>query len=173
MHHRRCDCPRCWEEERYEHRRMQDEINYRMQREVEYKMRMLQGYTMPSISVGVDFGFEDPAKVTTMVTKPWQPMTLALDIDPKFAKEYPTIMKQLMAANWPKKETKDMGNVVKRIKALGLSKEDKLLRKFQIVDDAGDLTVTGKEALWAILLETNKATLVGKLTELEAAEKKR
>jgi uncharacterized Zn finger protein (UPF0148 family) len=68
------------------------------------------------------------------------------------------------------KEKKSM-NVVKRLKTLSLSKEDKLLRKYQIVDDTGDLTGNGKEALWNILLEDNKTALVEKLSELEKSEK--
>jgi hypothetical protein len=82
-------------------------------------------------------------------------------------------VKQLMAGAWqaePEKESKSM-NVVKRIKNLGLSKADKLLRKYQMVDQAGDLTGDGKEALWSILLEENKDLLVEKLTELETENK--
>lgn len=77
---------------------------------------------------------------------------------------------QLTEGTEPKEENA-MGNVVARIKNLGLSKEDKLLRKYQMVDSTGDLTTSGKEAMWAILLEANKSSLVEKLKELEATEK--
>lgn len=64
-------------------------------------------------------------------------------------------------------------NVVKKLKALSLDKGDRLLRKYGIVSETGDLTTEGKEVLWNILLQEKKAELVAKVEELEAAEKKK
>jgi hypothetical protein len=64
-------------------------------------------------------------------------------------------------------------NVVKKLKALSLDKGDRLLRKYGIVSETGDLTAEGKEVLWNILLQEKKTEIVSKVEELEAAEKKK
>jgi hypothetical protein len=68
------------------------------------------------------------------------------------------------------KEEKKM-SVVSKIKQLTLSKDDRLLRKYEIVSDCGDLTDDGQEVLWSILLETHKAELVKRVKELDEEEK--
>lgn len=70
----------------------------------------------------------------------------------------------------PKEESK-MTNVVKRFKDLTLSKEDRLLRKYDLLKDNGDLTDYGKEAIWLSLLEEYKEDLVEQAQMLEAEDK--
>ena len=62
-------------------------------------------------------------------------------------------------------------SVVSKLKQLALSKEDRLLRQYDIVSDCGDLTEDGQEVLWGILLAANKAELVSRVKELDEEEK--
>jgi hypothetical protein len=62
-------------------------------------------------------------------------------------------------------------SVVSKIKQLTLSKEDRLLRKYELVSDCGDVTDEGQEVLWSIILETHKAELVKRVKELDEEEK--
>jgi hypothetical protein len=180
-------CPECTYRERVYHEKMyliQREVDYRVQEQVNRSLWPNEYHTQFEIRYQQD---ESTTKLT------WTPMPIAqlspglvtegmvvnanaqLNVQ-QFATTYPNegwdmgTLKQLMELSEGKKEKKSM-NVVKRLKTLSLSKEDKLLRKYQIVDDTGDLTGNGKEALWNILLEDNKTALVEKLSELEKSEK--
>ena len=62
-------------------------------------------------------------------------------------------------------------NVVTKIKNLGLKKGDRLLRKYNLVDETGDITGDGKDVLWQLLLEAYHDQLVEKVTELDDEEK--
>ena len=62
-------------------------------------------------------------------------------------------------------------SVVEKIKQLALPKGDRLLRKYELVDEAGDLTDEGREVLDGILLAEYKDQLVAKVEELDKAEK--
>ena len=62
-------------------------------------------------------------------------------------------------------------SVVEKIKQLSLSKGDRLLRKYELVDERGDLTDEGREVLDSILLAEYKDQLVAKVEELDKAEK--
>ena len=72
------------------------------------------------------------------------------------------------------KEGNIIMSVVNKIKDLTLTKEDRLLRKYQVVDQYNDnaLTSTGKEILWDILFAEHKEAIVAKLEAVEAEEKK-
>ena len=82
------------------------------------------------------------------------------DYDCKAAKQYLT-----------KQENRIMTNVVKRIKNLTLSKDDKLLRKYGLIDECGDLTEDGDIALTDILFTENKDKLVAIAEKLEVEDK--
>jgi len=177
-----CGCPSCYPH--YQRHIMEQEIAYRVAREVEYEMRRMM---MPRMQYYYETSIMgmDVAKPTDTVecigkwqsvamreqgyweTRAWNQQYISYSETSAWNKE---AIKQLMAGE-PKKESNNMGGIVKRIKALGLNKADKLLRKYQIVDNAGDLTSDGKEALLNLLFEQNKTALVAKLTEVEANEK--
>jgi hypothetical protein len=63
-------------------------------------------------------------------------------------------------------------SLVKSIKELTLSTDDRLLRKYGVVTETGDLTETGESLLILKALETYKDAIVADLKALEAAEKK-
>jgi hypothetical protein len=65
----------------------------------------------------------------------------------------------------------EISNVVEKLELLGLAEPDRLLRRYNIVDELGRLTEDGKEVLWRRLLDNNKASLVADLQKLEAAAK--
>lgn len=152
-------------------------MEYRIKREVHYRLAELsvmpQIMRTPQTYVAVDFGKPDE-QVTTMAITPSQTMTFR-SLQEAYSRSGlyqldPNALKQLVSGSQSQEASKNM-NVVKRIKNLGLSKEDKLLRKYQMVDQAGDLTADGKEAIWTLLFDANKAALVTKLKQLETDEK--
>lgn len=64
-----------------------------------------------------------------------------------------------------------MANIVKRIKNLTVDADTKLLRKYDLEDDCGDLTSDGEEVLMAILHADNRDKLVAKAKEIQAEDK--
>lgn len=62
-------------------------------------------------------------------------------------------------------------NITKQLKDLTLSKGDRLLRKYELVDDCGDITEDGTEVLLQMLLEDYKEALIAKVTELDKEQK--
>lgn len=176
--------------------RMRAEVEYRVRREVDYEVeRRMYKYTHTRdyyrlqdrfylgvpMETGMDMGTRaDSTTYVRGVSMSFDDLLVAhrqlvTNLDRNGAQgvtdQNMNAIAQLMAANEPPKEEEKSMNVVKKIKALALSKEDKLLRKYGIVDDAADLTTAGKDALWTILLETNKTALVGKLQEIETESK--
>lgn len=59
-------------------------------------------------------------------------------------------------------------NITKQLKDLTLSKGDRLLRKYELVDD---ITEDGTEVLLQMLLEDYKEALIAKVTELDKEQK--
>lgn len=73
-------------------------------------------------------------------------------------------------------EIKQLGdgkmNIVQKVKALALNADDKLLRKYGVVDTDGDLTDDGIEILNTVLLEQFKSQIVEKVKAVADEEKK-
>lgn len=69
------------------------------------------------------------------------------------------------------KEEENM-TVVSKIRELSKDSDSKLLAKYGIISDCGELTSEAKQVLWDMLFEEKKEAIVAKLKELEAAEKK-
>lgn len=119
----------------------------------------------PLLKEEQDFWYSGPAttrataKVTTLIPQEPGQMVLARDC-------------KALQSGVSTKEDKKM-NIVKELKNLTLSSDDKLLRKYQLVDESGDLTAQGKEAIWQLLLKQNKDTLVEQLRELEKERAKK
>ena len=65
----------------------------------------------------------------------------------------------------------DSMSVVSKIKSLTLSRGERLLRKYDLVSDCGDLTEEGREVLDSILLSEYKDKLIERVTELDKEEK--
>lgn len=63
-------------------------------------------------------------------------------------------------------------NLVKRVKDLALTDDERLLRKYNVVFEDGTLSSTGTDLLLATLFENNKQAIVDKLKAVEKAEKK-
>lgn len=63
-------------------------------------------------------------------------------------------------------------SLVQKVKDLTASNEDKLLKKYNVVDSCGKLTTEGNQLLEVVVFEDYKAIVVEKLEALEAAEKK-
>jgi hypothetical protein len=63
-------------------------------------------------------------------------------------------------------------NIVEKVKQLALNADDKLLRKYSVVDSEGDLTDEGIEILNTVLLEQFKSQIVEKIKAVEESEKK-
>lgn len=72
------------------------------------------------------------------------------------------------------KETTVMGEITKKLKELTMTKEQKLLRKYDVVDDCGDLTDEGRKAFIDTLFgdEDFAGILLARLEKLDAEEKK-
>lgn len=69
-----------------------------------------------------------------------------------------------------------MSNIVKKIKDLALSKDDRLLREQGITDDCGQLTEEGRQVLEQVVFQAHKGavvTLVQNVADAEKAEKKK
>jgi hypothetical protein len=66
----------------------------------------------------------------------------------------------------------NMSNIVKKIKDLALSTDDRALRKTGLVDECGSLTEEGREVLTDHLFAQNKAALVDVAKQVLEAEKK-
>lgn len=69
-----------------------------------------------------------------------------------------------------------MSNIVKKIKDLALSKDDRLLREQGITDECGQLTEEGRQVLEQVLFTAHKGavvTLVQNVADAEKAEKKK
>lgn len=62
-------------------------------------------------------------------------------------------------------------STVKKLKELAMSADDKLLRKYEVVNECGELTCEGKEVLMDVLFEQNKKAVVDQLKALDAEEK--
>jgi len=62
------------------------------------------------------------------------------------------------------------GNLAKRVKDLKLTDDERLLRKYNVVYDDGQLTHSGKELIFQLLLDDYQEEIVEKLRELEEAE---
>lgn len=69
------------------------------------------------------------------------------------------------------KENKFM-SIVSKIKELALDADTKLLKKYNVIDEARELTEEGKEVLLQHLFEQNKDAIVAKLKEVDADEKR-
>lgn len=69
------------------------------------------------------------------------------------------------------KEVNTMDTATK-LRDLKLSDDDKLLRKYQVIDNTGKLTSTGETITIQFLYELNKAKIVAELTKLDATEVK-
>lgn len=67
-------------------------------------------------------------------------------------------------------EDRSYSGLAKRIKDLDLSEDDRLLRKYKVVYDNGEVTSTGQELLFQCLLDDYKETLVEQLKALEEAK---
>ena len=63
-------------------------------------------------------------------------------------------------------------NIIKIVKTLTLSKEDKLLREYGLQNDCGDFTEEAKEIVINKLVEDNKAYLVEIATQVKEEYKK-
>jgi len=63
-------------------------------------------------------------------------------------------------------------SLVQKVKDLTASKEDKLFKKYNVVDSCGKLTTEGNELLETVVFEDYKTKVVEKLEALEASEKK-
>lgn len=72
--------------------------------------------------------------------------------------------------NGKNKKEKKM-SVVAKLKSLTLTKGERLLRKYDLVSDCGDLTDEGREVLDSILLTEYKDKLIERVTELDKEEK--
>lgn len=69
-----------------------------------------------------------------------------------------------------------MSNIVKKIKDLALSKDDRLLREQGITDECGQLTEEGRQVLEQVVFAAHKGavvTLVQNVADAEKAEKKK
>jgi hypothetical protein len=67
------------------------------------------------------------------------------------------------------------GNVVEKLELLGLDEPERLLRRYNVVDETGQLTDEGQIVLIRHLFKANKTAIVAQLKQLEAeckAEKK-
>ena len=62
-------------------------------------------------------------------------------------------------------------SIVDKVRDIAMSKEDRLIRKHEVRDECGSLTRAGKDLLLEVLFEENKALVVAKLQDVEAAEK--
>lgn len=84
---------------------------------------------------------------------------------------------QLSISEQPLKEGGTvMSNIVKKIKDLALSKDDRLLREQGITDDCGQLTEEGRQVLEQVVFAAHKGavvTLVQNVADAEKAEKKK
>ena len=83
-------------------------------------------------------------------------------------------IKRLSGSIW-KEELEDNNktmNIKKFVKTLTLSKEDKLLREYNLQNDCGDFTEEAKELVIDKLVEDNKAYLVEIATQLKEEDKK-
>ena len=65
----------------------------------------------------------------------------------------------------------DKMSIVDKVRDIAMSKEDRLIRKHEVRDECGSLTRAGKDLLLEVLFEENKALVVAKLQDVEAAEK--
>jgi hypothetical protein len=66
-----------------------------------------------------------------------------------------------------------LGSAVDKVRQLAMSSDDRLLRKYYIVDECGNVTPEGKALLLELLFADNKAAVVAKLTEIESEEDKK
>lgn len=74
--------------------------------------------------------------------------------------------------NYKESKENKLMSTISKLKKLTLTKEERLLRKWDIHNDCGDLTEEGKEVLWTIVEAAHKEELVKKITELDKEEKK-
>lgn len=79
--------------------------------------------------------------------------------------------KKIKQLSKPTKKEGFIMNITKQLKDLTLSKGDRLLRTYGIVDDCGDITTDGTEVLLQMLLENYKEPLIAKVTELDKEQK--
>lgn len=71
-----------------------------------------------------------------------------------------------------KKGFSDMGDVVSKLKDLNLTEDDRLLRKYGLVDECNNLTDEGTEVLRNLLFEKYRTDVVAQLKQIETAEAK-
>lgn len=64
-----------------------------------------------------------------------------------------------------------VSNAVDKVRQLAMNKDDRLLKKYEVVDECGQITQGGKELLIDLLFSENKAKVVAKLEEVDADEK--
>lgn len=66
-----------------------------------------------------------------------------------------------------------MSNVIRKVKDLTKSKEQKLLEKYDVVDECGDLTDTGQRLVIEKALAAHKAEIVADLEKVQSDEDKK
>jgi hypothetical protein len=104
----------------------------------------------------------------------WNGMTTTvgyLQVAPQVAPQVGLLRQSLLQELMNPKEEPEM-SVSSKIKELSKDSDSKLLAKYGVTNDCGELTSEGKQVLWDMLFSEYKTAMVEKLKELEAAEKK-
>lgn len=115
-------------------------------------------YELKHVNIDPVIGGQNLYGLFTMPhTRPWIPLGLNRDT--------------ASSINKPIKKEGFIMNITKQLKDLTLSKGDRLLRTYGIVDDCGGITEDGEEVLLQMLLEDHKEALIAKVTELDKEQK--
>lgn len=82
-----------------------------------------------------------------------------------------------IAAGSSSSEGRNMGlvsNAISKVRSLALSKQERLFRKYGVVNDCGEITQDGRDLLIELLFQNddNKKLVFDKLTEVDKEDKK-